>query len=229
MFLHSLLDIIFPALCLNCGVSLKPGETICDSCFTAIPVNSTFFCGSCRARLPYGKRVCHYDFPYLLGAASDYNNPAVKNLIHALKFNHIKRAAAPLAKLLTQYTDITKFSWVNRIVIPVPLGNKRYRSRGYNQAAEIAKLFAQNANLIYEEKCVARIRDTLPQTEANSAKERFQNVKDCFAISDPKKIRGKNVILIDDVVTSGATFTSAAETLKAAGARSILALAVAKA
>lgn len=229
MFLSHVLDVIFPPRCLNCGAYLKSGETICDSCFAAIPVNATLFCGACRARLPYGKRTCHYDFPYLLGAAANYDDPIVKNLIHALKFDGVKRTAAPLAQLLTRYAENVGLVSKNQIVVPVPLGRQRQRARGYNQAAEIAKLFAKSTNLIYEEKNLTRIKNTPPQTEAVSAKERLQNVKDCFAVTDPQKLRDKRVILIDDVTTSGATFLAAAEALKAAGARSVLALAAAKA
>lgn len=111
----------------------------------------------------------------------------------------------------------------------MPLGKRRERARGYNQAAEIAKLFAESAGFACEEEYFVRTRNTSPQTEVGSSKERVQNVKDCFAATSPEKFPGKHVILVDDVTTSGATFLAASETLKAAGARNILALAVAKA
>jgi ComF family protein len=227
--LNFLLDIIFPPLCVNCGANVQSPEVMCKKCLETIPLETTFFCGKCRARLPYGKRICHIAHPYLLGAATDYGNPAAKNLIHALKFEGLKRAAIPLARLLAQYAANAGFLATGQIVVPVPLGKNRERSRGYNQAAEIARLFAEHFQLAYEEKYLIRTRNTRPQTELHSPQERAQNVKDCFGVGEINNLRGKRIILIDDVTTSGATFFAAALALKAAGARSILALAAAKA
>lgn len=228
-FISLLLDAVFPPICIHCGAYVGSGETICDACFAAIPINTTLFCGACRARLPHGVRICHYDSPYLLGAATNYDDPRVKNLIHALKFDGVRQAAKPLSRLLVQYAEGVGFISKGEVVIPIPLGKRRRRARGYNQAAEIAKLFAESTDLLYEEGCLVRIKNTSPQTEAGSSRERLENVKDCFWAANPGKIAGKRIILIDDVTTSGATFLAAANTLKSAGARSILALAAAKA
>ncbi len=253
------MDIVFPPLCLHCGVYVESGETICDACFSAIPLHATLFCGACKARIPPAmssraseasaaisgrdcfaptglamtplprRSVCHPSFPYLLGAATDYDDPRVKNLIHALKFNGVKRAAAPLARLLMQYAETADFISGYQVVTPIPLGKTRERTRGYNQAAEIARPFAEQFQLSFEYKCFVRTKNTKPQTEMDSSRKRAENVKDCFAVKDAEKIRGKRVVLIDDVTTSGATFLAAAEALKAAGARSVLALAAARA
>lgn len=228
----NLLDILFPPVCLNCGAGVLPPAVVCGACFAAIPRNATLFCGACRARLPRGKRICHYDFPYTLGAAANYDNPAVKNMIHAIKFRGTRRAALPLAELLAQYAEnagFREFAAGGAVIIPVPLGKRRQRTRGYNQAAEIARCFSKLSQLDCPEEILLRTKNTLPQTELDSREKRLLNVNGCFAVKKPEKLRGKRVLLIDDVTTSGATFLAAAETLKAAGGRNILALAVAKA
>lgn len=233
LMLNSLLDIFFPPLCLNCGAYVRSGETVCENCFRAVPLYASLFCGRCRARIPppaAGSRSrCHPSHPCVLGAAADYGSPAVKNLIHALKFSGVKRAAAPLAELIARYMKDIGFTPAAQIVVPVPLGKNRLRERGYNQAAEIARHVAKHFQLALEEALLIRTKNTKPQTELKSSRERAENVQDCFAAPQPEKVRGRRILLVDDVTTSGATFFAAAKALKAAGARSILALAAAKA
>lgn len=228
MFWSSLLDIIFPPLCLVCEAEVGSGEVVCRQCLEIIPIQRTLFCGQCRARLPAGKKICHFSSPCLAGAATNYETPAVKKLIHALKFKGTKNAAASLADFLVRYIQNTGVETAGWLVVPVPLGKSRLRQRGYNQAAEIARHFAERLSLRWEENCLRRIRDTRPQTELHSAAERLANVLDCF-VAEESKLRGQQIILIDDVITSGATILAAAAALKQAGAKNILALAAAQA
>lgn len=228
MALNSLLNALFPAKCLSCGKNTN-GEPICQKCFSGIPINKTFFCGLCRARLANNKKICHEKFPYILGAASEYSNEAVKNLIHDLKFKYIKGAAAPLGKLLARYIETTGFQVKNFVVVPMPLSAKRLRERGFNQSELIAKNFAERVASPVEIGALARIKNSKPQSGAKNIGERRENVKACFSVVRPELVANKNILLIDDVVTSGATMLEAAQTLKAAGAKRIVALATAKA
>ncbi len=226
--IRSLFDFIFPPLCLNCRSAVGSHETVCESCFKTIDTQKTLFCGRCRARLPENKKICHSDFPYLLGAACSYENPAIRNLIRGLKFKFFKDASLPLAFLLIAYVEQLKILKGDWLIIPIPLGKRRLRQRSFNQSELIARIFADHFGLPLETDALIRAKETRPQSELKNPDERANNIKGCFAVADPQKISGRNIILIDDVVTSGATFLEAATFLKIAGAQKIIALAVAK-
>ncbi len=237
MFLDTILNLIFPSLCLNCRNNVKSGDVVCDKCFEAIPINQTLFCGKCRARLPDGKKICHKDSKFILGSASGYDNDAVKNLIHGLKFQYLRSAAAPLGELIIRYFTNLKLSTFNFTVIPLPLSSERLRKRGFNQSELIAEVFARHFSLPMDKNCLTRIKNTKPQSDTKNLRERRENVSGCFAVKNPeaacgeprRTVRGGNIILIDDVITSGATVSEAASALKSAGAKKVLVLTAAKA
>jgi competence protein ComFC len=226
--LNQLLNLIFPPACLGCGRILASG-VICGQCLESIKTNQTLFCGKCQARLPETKKICHQDFPYLLGAATNYNEKVIKNLIQGLKFKHIKGAAQPLGGLIVRYIENLNLPLEKFTLIPIPLSSRRLKERGFNQSELIAKAFAEHFRLNLETSCLMRTKDAKPQSETSDLKERQNNVKNCFSVTNVEFVVNKNIILIDDVVTSGATFFAAAETLKRAGAKRIIALAAAKA
>ncbi len=232
-FFDYILDIFFPSLCIKCEKSINGRETICLPCLESIPINKSFFCGRCGARLPYGKKICHFDFPYILGAAATYKNETARDLVRELKFGFIRNAARPLAKLLISYVEnmgladyfASQNDW---IVVPIPLGAKRMRQRGFNQAALIAEIFAERFSLVVEKEGFIRQKETKPQSEMENLESRLENARNCFKVTAPEKFSGRNIILIDDVSTSGATFLEAAESLKKSGVKKIIALAAVK-
>jgi ComF family protein len=101
-FTSILAEIFFPRLCLGCGMRIKTG-TICSACLASIPVNNAFFCGECGSRLPIAMQICHPKVPCLMGAAGSYDNPALKALIHNLKFRNARGAAEVLAELIARF------------------------------------------------------------------------------------------------------------------------------
>ena len=228
MYFTFLGDLLFPSACLECSIGLDSG-VLCESCEKNIDIFQTLFCGSCNARLPDAKKICHKDFPYILGTAARYDDAPVQKLVQALKFQGLHAAATPLAALLIRYViqlhiDISTFC-----VVPIPLSNKRRRSRGFNQAVLVAKPFARQFNIPIVENILARTLHKKPQSETSDLSERMENVRDCFSLCNPSAAENKKIILIDDVTTSGTTFTEAAKVLKAGGAKRILALAIAQA
>ena len=227
-FLQFLADVFFPCSCVSCGKGLAR-EVICRHCFESIPVNGSFFCATCKARLPSGKKICHTGTPYILGAAGLYAHPTVKILIHDLKFRGVRAAADPLAGLLARYFMRCRMDLTNSVIIPIPLSKRRECERGFNQAGELARRTGEKIGLPFDARLLARTRDTLPQTETAGAAERRLNVAGCFFVPVPTAVARRNIILIDDVTTSGATLGEAARTLKKAGARTILAVAAAMA
>ncbi|MEK9180566.1 MAG: ComF family protein [Patescibacteria group bacterium] len=226
MNLRNLLDLIFPTNCFHCGEQSRNGASLCAKCFSAIPLNRKLFCGKCGARLALNKKVCHKGFLYVLGAATNYDG-ATKELVWALKFKSIKSAAEELGELLVRYAVGLNFDLKNFVVVPIPLSKKRLRERGFNQAELIARKFASYFGLPLSITSLSRLKHAKPQSEAKNIDERKENVLGSFHAQGG--LAGKNVILIDDVLTSGATMLAAAEALKSAGVKRIIALTVARA
>jgi ComF family protein len=223
-------------VCVACGDSIARG-VLCATCRQGIVGFDTLFCGTCAARLPDQKKICHKDAPFMLGAAGPYDDDALRALIHALKFQGIAAAAEPLAEILAAYVvrlglDLGGDSggsggaWT---VTPVPLSPQRARARGFNQSALIARPLARALGAPFDERLLARIAHRKPQSATEDIFERRENIKGCFALAPGANVQNKKIILVDDVTTSGTTFTEAARVLKLGGAKKILALAVAKA
>lgn len=167
--------------------------------------------------------------PYLLGAAGDYQNETVRNLIHALKFNGVRDAALPLAELIIQYLSRARFETRNFAVVAIPLHTFRERDRGFNQSEHIAAHLARRLGAPLISGILLRRKRTAPQSELGDHELRKENMRDAFSAEQSAAVRNANLFLVDDVTTSGATFFEAARTLKAAGARKIIALAAARA
>jgi len=230
-----LASVLFPRSCLVCRKYLR-ADVLCEGCRRTVAISGTPFCGQCGAVLPragYSPRLsaspCHPAFPYTLGAAGSYEDNVLKTLIHALKFRGVRAAAAPLADLMAEYVSLLKMDLREYLVTPIPLSRKRFRARGFNQSEYIAKRFAERLCLLLETGCLIRTKHAKPQSETENLRERKGNIRGCFATTDAEAIRGKNIVLIDDVCTSGATFLEAAQTLRSAGVAKIFALAAAKA
>jgi len=223
-------DIFFPPACVQCGDSIARG-VLCATCRESIDGFDTLFCGLCSARLPERKKICHRDSPYILGAAGRYDDDALRALIHALKFQGIMGAAEPLSEILVAYVARIGLDLHDYTAVPVPLSKERARARGFNQSALIARSFARVLGISFDEHLLTRIHHRKPQSETEDIFERRENIKGCFALTDAggDATRGKKIVLIDDVTTSGTTFSEAARVLKLGGAKKILALAVAKA
>ncbi len=234
-----LLNILFPPLCLACGSDLDaPDAMLCESCFDRIDRNITLVCPVCGRRLGENRAVCDHGerdrsaFPYLLGAAGWYDDPIIRASIHAYKYGGVHAAARPLANLLTDYTnDLHPRPAVflnDPLVIPVPIHAKKERKRGFDQSKLVATEYAALTGLRYAD-ALKKINYNDPQAKTKTHEARFANIANAFIVPDPSLIAGRNIILIDDVFTSGATMSEAAQTLKAAGAKKILALVIAKA
>ena len=197
--------------CAVCGKTLVADERALG---TAAPV-----CHACRTRRP--------SFA-LARSAAVFQGP-VRDLVHQLKYRHGIRLAEPLSELLHGCFLAHCSAERPDLVCPVPLHLSRLRQRGYNQSEELARRLGRRLGLPCARRLLVRTRDTPTQTRMN-AEERRANVAGAFRVPDRAVpcAYGKCVVLVDDVMTTGATFEAAAAALRAAGAQRVLCLSVAR-
>jgi len=149
----------------------------------------------------------------------------MRQAIHQLKYRNLRALAAPLAKLLNEYLSTNPVP--GEVLVPVPLHQKRLRERGYNQSSLLAQELGKLTRLPVVGNCLIRQRHAPPQARTSTVDERRSNVADAFTCRD-HRLRDKQVLLIDDVSTSGASLDACAAALKAAGAISVWGLVLAR-
>ena len=149
----------------------------------------------------------------------------IRKAIHQLKYQNLKAISPCLAELLADYLGSNPLP--GEVLVPVPLHPRRLRERGYNQSSLLARELAKLTNLRVVEDCLIRTKQAQPQVRAASVEERRRNVANAFVCQNDK-LSGKQVILIDDVCTSGATLESCAIALKNKGVISVWGLTLAR-
>lgn len=214
-FFNNLLDFLFPKYCLGCRY---PNTELCDSCLNKFP-----------RVLESSKMGGMVIWPIF-----DYRNRCVKKAVWLLKYRGVRGIAIHFAKALydqiaEDINDMGVFENFTKIVIvPIPLSQKRLRERGFNQSELIAReLSLLDTTLAVKTDFLKKVKETQPQMTLRNKKERVKNVIDCFSVPKPHEVKNKNIILIDDVFTTGATLYEAQKVLKKAGARKIIAITVA--
>ena len=165
-----------------------------------------------------------------------YDNQLIKKAIWSLKFRNKKRLAKIFAeilydRILEDLNDLQTFkNFTEPLLIPIPVSKKRFRERGYNQCELIAKELCKldgNNSFILEKQNLIKIIDTPHQSRAKNRKERLENLKDSFRVRFPEKIKSRNIILLDDITTTGTTLREADKILRQNGARKIICLTMA--
>ena len=220
------LEIVFPKECVGCG---KEKTWLCEECSSKIIFIKSPTCPIC-SRLTSEGEYCprHKKGKKLKGVyvAAYYKEGALREAIHAFKYEFIKELAKPLGQILSQAL-CEKIIDEETILMPMALHPRRERQRGFNQAKLIAQEVSRICGLEISEG-LRRVRHTKRQVDLND-RQRAQNVADAFAWNSPNKLHGKKVLLIDDVMTTGATLNEAAKALKTeAHAKEVWGLVLAK-
>lgn len=224
-----ILDLILPIECLGCG---KEGTYLCSHCLETIPLTNKFICPNCQRPSKNGA-TCQdcQNKTYLDGLifAVDYKNPLIRKSFIKLKYSFVKELIYLLAKPLVKLFENTGLNQTINpdLVIPIPLHKERFLYRGFNQSEILARILCQKFSWQLSNGILKKIKSTRSQTELKS-QERQTNIKDAFKVIDPKSIKNKNIVLIDDIFTTGATLEEAAKTLKRAGAKTVWAITLAK-
>ncbi len=229
-----LFDLLYPPHCFHCAQPLPdgPNKYLCDRCFKTVRILKGESCPRCAhpGKSPTGEdcqfcrtRTLRFDAAV---AAVEFGD-ASRAIIHALKYHGNMPAARLLGGWLAAALNDHPMRDSN-LIIPVPLHRSRLAHRGFNQALLIAGTLSATVNKPLHDGNLRRIRHTETQTRMSVAK-REENVKGAFSLRKPVLVAGRSIILVDDVMTTGATMSECARILKAAGARSVLAVVAARA
>ena len=220
-----ILDLFFPPRCASCG---RVGEWFCTACAARVQPLMPPLCAHCSLPISSGNLCerCRQEPSSLEGirAAVRYVEP-LRAAILRLKFSGWQAVAEPLSDYLWQV-------WRREplpvdILVPVPSDKARLRARGYNQSALLARGLAKRIGKPVWEDALERTRSTARQVELTSA-QRWQNVNGAFRCRSGVMVRGQSVLLVDDICTTGATLEACAATLRAAGARAVWGIALAR-
>jgi competence protein ComFC len=215
---EKIIDFFFPRRCIGCG---KLGGLICIDCTKKLPRLLAPFCQKCGKPESSGVfcPACWGQKNEIDGIRSVFRfEGTIRRAIHELKYRRIKSIAEPLAALMAKY--LLENEVPGNLFVPVPLHSKRLRERGYNQSVLLAQKLGKLTARPVIEGVLFRQKDSLPQARTSTVEERRMNVDNAFRCRGVS-LRENNVVLIDDVCTSGATLESCARALKAAGTQSV--------
>jgi ComF family protein len=217
-------DLLYPPRCVHCG---EPGALLCESCLDNSVRLTGPACSMCAEPLESGNRCMRCaELPLAMSrtiAAFQMDGP-IRTAVHRLKYDDLRAVAAPLGEQMVSHPYLGRVEF--DAVVPVPLHWRRLRSRGYNHAELLARPLARHLGLEVDNRLLHRVQVSAPQVQAMDETERRRNVQNAFEASPASK--GLEVLLIDDVCTTGATLDACARALKRAGAARVAALVLAK-
>jgi ComF family protein len=236
---ESILNAVFPRSCVGCGLSRKNGgdylcglcrddlfvidDPICDTCGIPADIDydypvEGFECGWCR------KGGFRFDRARSLGL---YDS-VLKELIHFYKYRNQPGVINEIEPFLRDYFETCREEYQGYTVASVPLHVKKLKERGFDQSFVLAHKIAEILDLPYLVRPLKRIRETLPQARKNR-EERFKNVKGAFEVVNSEMVFDKNILLVDDVFTTGSTVNEVTRVLKKARASSVQVFTLARA
>ncbi len=223
-WLDRLWRLVFPSRCLGCGAR---GEVLCGACRPTIPYLPAAICYRCALPTPAGGLCarCQRRPPTLdsVRAACTFEG-VVRKGIHVLKYRQGRYVVPFLGSLLEE--AVRRRPLHVDVIVPVPLSLQRLRERGYNQSLLLAGYLSRSMSIPMEPDWMERVRATSPQTSLTAASRRA-NVRGAFQWRGPS-MQGKRVLLVDDVMTTGATLEECGLAVRCAGARRVLAAVVAR-
>ena len=218
-----MLDLLMP---LRCAVCQREGRCLCEGCEGALARLEKPYCSRCAepGTAPMCER-CAATPPAVDGIRAPYLfDGVVREMVYDLKYRNLRASAPELGQLLAGYHQ-TNPNYAD-VMVPVPLHKRAERERGYNQSKLLARELGKLTGTPMKSDIVRRTKNTPPQVSMKSYEERRENIERAFeCVGD---VAGQSLLVVVDVVTTGSTMSSCASALKAAGARSVWGLALAR-
>lgn len=215
IFFNSLAHLLYPRLCLGCGSDLILGkQIICLDCINALPVTNFHLHRNNPAEKIFIGRIAVEN----VSSYTYFNKQsAIQNLLHQLKYKGKKEIGLYFGRRMGEAFGASERHKEIDALVPLPLFFKRERKRGYNQAAVICEGISEVTGLPVLNNVITRRKNTETQTHKNR-EERWENIEGKFELINKEEIEGKHVLLVDDVLTTGATLEACgSELLKARG------------
>lgn len=227
----------FPSVCRRCGGLLeKPGQRIlCPECLAALAACRAPYCPSCGRFFdgdgsPHPCGACLRRTPALsaVRSAARYDG-AVKDVLLLFKYKGLRPLGRPLAAFLHTALETDNPPWRKAdILVPVPLHRRRKRERGFNQAEVLAEALSRLTEIPVASRALRKTAPLRPQTSLR-AEARRVNIRGAYRVARPDAVKGKVVVLVDDVCTTGSTLGECARVLRRAGAADVRGVTVARA
>lgn len=213
-FINDFLSLIYPRLCEACtGTLFGHEQVLCGRCLLGLPKSGYHHSASSELTMVFAGRVP------VEKAASLFlfeKSGRVQRLLHALKYEGQEAIGEYLGRLCAQDLEGSAFLGDIDLVLPVPLHKKKLRARGYNQSESFARGLALAASKPLHTTLLERVVETSTQTKKRKY-QRWENVEGIFRLNQPESLAGKHVLLVDDVITTGATIEAAWQALRQAG------------
>lgn len=211
---HDLINLFYPKLCQTCGEELVKNETvICLKCIHELPVTHYHLNNDNPVKKVFYGRLEIEDATALL---LFQKKGIVQKLIHQLKYKGQQEIGTFLGKWVgAQLLESEAFKEID-MVIPVPLHKKRLKARGYNQVERFGREIAKDLKIPYNDDVL--LKRSFSGTQTIKARlARWGNIEETFVLAKPEKIKNKHVLLVDDLITTGATLEACAAVLQEAG------------
>jgi competence protein ComFC len=199
---RDLVHVLFPDLCLSCNKEPKTADAwFCVTCIHQMPYTDHFEIGDNnvvkhfkgRVKIAHGAAILRFK-----------DGSIVQNMLHQLKYKDRKEISEVFGKIGAEKLRKCKLFPTPDIIIPVPIHRNKQKKRGYNQSSIFGKSIGNYCNIAFSEETIVKMKETESQT-GKSRTERVSNVRDGFNIKDPESLKFRNVLIVDDVITTGAT------------------------
>jgi ComF family protein len=218
IYLNAFFHLLYPQICFGCGTDqLDPSSPLCDTCVKDLPYTEFFSIQDNVVEKIFWGRIPVQSAGALLFFTKD---SLVQNLMAQLKYHHNKKVGFLLGRLMGQAIAAqSKFNPID-LLIPIPIRRSKINSRGYNQSLVIATGIQSIWDKPIDHTILKKSNWTSTQTKKDRS-ARLHAQLDLFELKDPRRIKGKNILLIDDVLTTGATLEAAVQCLMAGEPASI--------
>ncbi len=236
--LNTYINLLYPPSCVLCKKECMDANLLCCSCWSKMIMFTHNICKKCgnyiftdmedRVEMCSYEKCCNDHHVYISATSAIYYNDIAKKLVAKLKYTADFKVMKIIGVLLSNLISRYEYDMID-VVLPVPLHKSRMRQRKYNQSAILGRIISQKISKKCYEDILIKVQNTPYQSDLNQ-RQRLKNLKNCFSIKETKKcfLKDKNVLIIDDVITTGSTLNECSETLLRHGVNSVYCISFAR-